>query len=184
MGTGRYLWIPRVVTKLPFVTAPGLHEWTVMPMCLTSAPSTFERLMESVLKGLKLMTCLIYLDDVVVYGRSFEEELERPDEVFSRFASAGLKLKPQKYSSFRRVLRTWATLSMNMELKLILQRLRECESGQCQRMWQRSRAFLALQVIIDGFAPSLLMWPDPCTSSQKLRLTLFGLLNVSYHLKC
>ena len=106
MGTGRYLWIPRVVTKLPFVTASGLHEWTVMPMCLTSAPSTFERLMESVLKGLKLMTCLIYLDDVIVYGRSFEEELERLDEVFSRFASAGLKLKPQKYSSFRRVLRT------------------------------------------------------------------------------
>ena len=42
-----------------------------MPMGLTSAPSTFERLMESVLKVLKLKTCLIYLDDVIVHGRSF-----------------------------------------------------------------------------------------------------------------
>ena len=44
--------------------------------------------MESVLKGLKLETSLIDLDDVIVYGISFEEELERLDEVFSRIASA------------------------------------------------------------------------------------------------
>ena len=73
---------PSSSDKAAFATASGLYEWTVMPMGLTSAPSTFERLMESVLKGLKLKTCLIYLDDVIVNGRSFEEELERLDEVF------------------------------------------------------------------------------------------------------
>ena len=86
------------------------------------------------LKGLKLETCLIYLDDVIVYGRSFEDELESLGEIVSRFASAGLKSNHGSVSSFRRMLRTWATLSLNMALKLILSRLREHERGQCQRM--------------------------------------------------
>jgi len=40
------------------------------------------------------MTCLVYLDDVIVFGSTFEEELTRLDEVFSRLQSAKLKLKP------------------------------------------------------------------------------------------
>ena len=58
--------------------------------------------MESVLKGLKLETSLIDLDDVIVYGISFEEELERLDEAFSRIVSAGLKLKPRKCVLFQK----------------------------------------------------------------------------------
>ena len=53
------------------------------------------------LKGLKLETYLIYLDNVVVWGRTFPEELDRLEEVFSRFSSAGLKLKPRKCLLFQ-----------------------------------------------------------------------------------
>lgn len=42
-----------------------------MPFGLANAPATFERLMEQVLAGLPLTTALIYLDDVLVAGRSF-----------------------------------------------------------------------------------------------------------------
>ena len=38
---------------------------------------------------------------MIVYGRSFEEELKCLEEVFSRFASAGLKLKPSKCVLFQ-----------------------------------------------------------------------------------
>ena len=47
-----------------------------MQFGLKGVPSTFAKLMESVLKRLKLKTCLIYLDDVVVRGRTFPEELD------------------------------------------------------------------------------------------------------------
>ncbi|GFU87336.1 retrovirus-related Pol polyprotein from transposon 297 [Trichonephila clavipes] len=53
-----------------------------MPFGLCNAPATFERLMETVLKGLTFEACLIYLDDVIIGGRTFEEHLQnirKPD---------------------------------------------------------------------------------------------------------
>ena len=88
--------------KAAFVTSSGLYQWTVMPFGLCNAPSTFARLMELVLKGLHWKICLIYLDDVIVMGRTFEEELERLKEVFERLARAGLKLKPKNCFLFQK----------------------------------------------------------------------------------
>ena len=70
--------------KAAFVTTSGLYEWNVMPFSLTSSPSTFERLMELILAGLRFETCLIYLDDTIVYGKTFLEERERLEEDFVR----------------------------------------------------------------------------------------------------
>ena len=74
----------------------GLFEFQVMPFGLCNAPGTFQRLMEFVLAGLQWQTCLVYLDDVIVYGRDFDEHLKRLREVFERLRQAGLKLKPSK----------------------------------------------------------------------------------------
>lgn len=75
---------PATSGKAAFVITSGLYEWNVMPFGLTSSPSTFERLMELILAGLRFETCLIYLDDTIVYGKTFLEELERLEEVFVR----------------------------------------------------------------------------------------------------
>jgi len=82
--------------KKAFATRHVLFEFQVMPFGLCNAPGTFQRLMEFVLAGLQWQTCLVYLDDVIVYGRDFDEHLERLQEVFNRFCQAGLKLKPSK----------------------------------------------------------------------------------------
>ena len=67
-----------------------------MAFGLCNAPSTFQKLMEFVLSGLQWQTCLVDLDDVIVFGRDFGEHLVRLREVFERFRQAGLKLKPSK----------------------------------------------------------------------------------------
>ena len=71
-----------------------------MPFGLCNAPATFERLMETVLAGLQWDICLIYLDDVIVYGKDFNQMVENLTKVFDRFSSAGLKLKPRKCTLF------------------------------------------------------------------------------------
>ena len=82
--------------RTAFTTSHGLFEFQVMPFGLCNAPGTFQRLMEFVLAGLQWQTCLVYLDDVIVYGRDFDEHLERLREVFQQFRQAGLQLKPSK----------------------------------------------------------------------------------------
>ena len=88
--------------KSAFVTRGGLWQWKVLPFGLTSAPATFERLMEKVLKGLQWQTLLLYLDDVIVFSKDFESHLERLAEVCQRFRSAQLKLRPEKCQLFQR----------------------------------------------------------------------------------
>ena len=82
--------------KTAFVTHAGLFEFNVMAFGLCNAPSCFQRLMECVLRGLNWKIALIYLDDVLVYSRTFEDHLQHLRLVFQRFREANLKLKPKK----------------------------------------------------------------------------------------
>ena len=82
--------------KTAFVTHSGLYEFCVMPFGLCNAPSTFQRLMEAVLSGLARECCMVYIDDILVTGREFEDHLSNLRKVLERLRSAGLKLKPQK----------------------------------------------------------------------------------------
>ena len=84
------------IEKTAFCTKYGLFEYLTMPMGLTNSPAVFQRLMEIVLRGLQWHTCLIYLDDVLVFGSNFDEHMNRVREVLSRIRDAGLKLKPEK----------------------------------------------------------------------------------------
>jgi len=59
--------------KTAFSTGSGLYQFNVMPFGLCKAPATFERLMDRVLVGLPWQILLIFLDDVIVHTKSFEE---------------------------------------------------------------------------------------------------------------
>jgi len=74
--------------KTAFVTRAGCHRFTVIPLGLTGALSVFQRLMYFVLCGLSYMTCVLYLNDGIIFGMSFDEQLARIREVFSRIRSA------------------------------------------------------------------------------------------------
>ena len=88
--------------KSAFTVRGGLYFWNVMPSGQCNAPSTFERLMESMLQGLQWKTCQVYLDDVVIFARTEWEMIKRMDEVFTALQMARLKLKPRKCILFAR----------------------------------------------------------------------------------
>ena len=82
--------------KTAFTTSRGHFEFTVMPFGLSNAPATFQRRMEYVLAGLQWEHCLVYLDDIIVFSRTFTEDREKLRAVFERLRKAGLTMKPQK----------------------------------------------------------------------------------------
>ncbi|KRX54278.1 Retrovirus-related Pol polyprotein from transposon 17.6 [Trichinella sp. T9] len=91
--------------KTAFSTPMGLFQFRVMPFGLCNAPATFQRLMENALRGLTIKGCLVYLDDIIVYGRTEEEHLERLAKVLHRLQSVGLKIRPDKCQLMRRSVR-------------------------------------------------------------------------------
>ena len=80
--------------KTAFSTPDALYQFRVMPFGLCNAPGTFQRLMEHVLRGLHWSTCLVYLDDIIIFSTTIEEHLTRLADVLTRMRQAGLKVKP------------------------------------------------------------------------------------------
>ena len=91
--------------KTAFCTTEGLFQFRVMPFGLCNAPATFQRLMDLVLSGLQWEHCLVYLDDVIILGRTFKEHIQNIQLVLQRLREAGLKVKPSKCVFFRREVR-------------------------------------------------------------------------------
>ena len=87
--------------KTAFITKYGLYEYVRMSMGLCNAPSTFQRAMNLVLRGLTWKSVLAFLDDVMVLGKTFEEHLANLEEVLERFQHHNLKLKPKKCALFQ-----------------------------------------------------------------------------------
>ena len=72
----------------------GLYEFQWMPFGLSGAPSSFQRLMDKVLRGLPFVT--IYLDDILIHSLTEGLHCHHLREVFERLAKAGLTLRGKK----------------------------------------------------------------------------------------
>ena len=92
---------PEDKEKCALITPQGLFQPTCMPQGLCNAPATFQQCMDTVLGDLKMSCVLVYLDDINVFSRTFNEHVLHLEEVFKRLAKANLKLKPKKRVFFK-----------------------------------------------------------------------------------
>jgi len=92
---------PEAKEKTAFATQSGLYQFRVMPFGRCNAPATFERLMSQVLRGLQWERCLIYIDDILIFGATFAETLDNLQAVLMRISQFGLQLKTSKCELFQ-----------------------------------------------------------------------------------
>ena len=88
--------------KTAFITPFGLFEYNRMPFGLCNAPACFARLMQACLNEQIFQILLVYLDDILIFSKTFEEHLERLEMVLKRLREHGLKLKLEKCTFLRR----------------------------------------------------------------------------------
>ena len=87
---------PETKHKAAFITQKGVYEWKRLGMGLRNSCVSFQMVMSQVLRGLHWKNMLVYVDDICVFSKNFDEHLVHLQQLFERLRSAGLTLKPTK----------------------------------------------------------------------------------------
>ena len=82
--------------KTAFRTRFGLYEYLVMPFGLTNAPATFQAYINNVLRKYLDVFVVVYLDDILVYSKTYEEHVGHVRSVLTALRDADLRIKPEK----------------------------------------------------------------------------------------
>ena len=113
-----------------FSSHEGLFEFNRLPFGLTNAPASFQRALDVILARFKWKTCLIYLDDIIVFSRDVESHIDHVDQILSVLRHAGISLKIDKCDFFTKTVKYLGhivrpgTLEVDRARTLSLQRMK------------------------------------------------------------
>ena len=88
------------VEKTAFRTHRGLFQFRRLPFGLRNGPSIFQRVMQNILAPYLWIFCLVYIDDIVIYSKSYEEHIVHLDKVLGAIERSGITLSPAKCHMF------------------------------------------------------------------------------------
>ena len=152
--------------KTAFSSHIGLYQYNVMPFGLCNAPATFEAMMETLLSDLLWKKCLVYLDDVIIFGKTFDECLGNLKLVLGRIMSNGLKLKPKKCSLFQKSINYLGRIISTEGVKADPDKIKTVMEWSTPKCPKDVRSFLGFCSYYRDFLPSYsrLSYPIQCLS--------------------
>jgi hypothetical protein len=90
------------VPKTAFITRTGCYQFTRLSFGLSGSPGLFQSLADLIFNGLTWDALLVFLDDIIIFGRTAEEHLHCIEQVFQRLLQANLKITPTKCHLFQK----------------------------------------------------------------------------------
>lgn len=93
---------PKDIPKTAFSVENGKYEFKFMPFGLRNAPATFQRALDNILRELIGKCCLIYMDDIIVYGTSLQEHIVNLELVLNKLSDNNLKIQLDKCEFLQR----------------------------------------------------------------------------------
>lgn len=95
-GYWQLLVDPADIPKKVVINTAGLHEFLRMPFGLKNAPHTMQRALDVLLAGYTYKSCLVNLDDIIIFGKDFDQYLQRQTTILELLRGSKLNLQPKK----------------------------------------------------------------------------------------
>lgn len=134
----------------------ALYEYTRLAMGLINSPGTFSRVMQACLGDQNLLSLILYMDDLLIYAKSFDEMLERLDLVFARLTSFNLKVKPSKTHLLKTVVKFLGHMVSQEGIATDPEKISVIKNWTTPKTEREVRSFLGLasfyRKYISGFA--------------------------------
>jgi hypothetical protein len=154
---------PEDKEKTAFSTGQGIWQFTVMPFGLCNVSATFERLMETVLRGLTYDSCLVHLGDVIVIGSTFQEHILNLRKAFERFRDARLKLNREKCELLQKGMKYLGHIFPPERISIDFEKLKAVREWPTPKDKHEIRSFLGLCTYYRRFIPGFTNIAKPLT---------------------
>lgn len=141
------------VEKTAFRTHRGLFQFKRMPFGLRNGPSIFQRVMQGILAPYLWIFCLVYIDDIIIYSKSYEEHIEHLDKVLEAIEKAGITLSPVKCHLFYSSVLLLGHKVSRLGLSTHLEKVRAILELERPSKLSQLQSFLRMAVYFSAFIP-------------------------------
>ena len=133
------------------ISGMGKYEFNRVPFGLAQAPAHFQKLINEVLTDCNF--AMGYLDDIIIFSKTKEEHLEHLETIFNRLREAGLKLKLQKCSFFKKHIQYLGHLISDEGIQPLLEKLESIAKMPTPKNAKQVKQFLGLVGYYRKFIP-------------------------------
>ena len=149
----------------------GLFEYNRMPFGLTNSPATYQRLMEECFESLNHKECVIFLDDIVVFSKTFDEHLERLGNVFQKIRESGMLLSRVKCNFCRPKARYLGHVISEQGIETDTDKTEKIRTWPRPHNIEELRKFLGFSGYYRRFVQDYSKIASPCTNSLEVYRT-------------
>ena len=147
--------------KAAFTTHAGTFQYKRMPFGLCNAPATFQRTLDILLSGLKWSTCLVYVDDVIIFSDDFQSHLAHVHQVLNIIREAGLALNIAKCNFFRNSVDYLGHVVLPGRLKVARRNTAAISKATFPHTQTELRSFLGMCNVYRRFVPRFSAVAEP-----------------------
>lgn len=117
-----------------FSTDSGAFRWKVLPFGLNVAPNSFARMMQIAFSGLEPNQAFLYMDDIIVIGRTERQHISNIRKVFNVLRRRNLKINPKNVISSARKYFFWDIVVRKTEFYPVVTKLTKLNHTQFQQI--------------------------------------------------
>ena len=147
--------------KTAFVCHAGLYQYIRMPFGLKNAPASFQRTLDIILSGYKWKSCLVYLDDVIIYSNTVEDHMRHVKAILGALKAAGITLKFSKCELFTDTVKYLGHIIKPGTLSVDTIATKALTGAQHPRTQTELRSFLGLCNVYRRFVPGFAKLATP-----------------------